>query len=81
MHFGAGFAPEVLDDDFLYMPVGFMQFPQGQQGVEALTAGLAYAYQDTGGKRYLHRPCRGNTVQAHLRLFIRRTVMGTAFLT
>ena len=79
VHLRAGLAPKVLDDDLLDMPVGIMQVSQRQQGLQTFAARLADAYQDAGGKRHPRCARRGNTVQADLRAFVRRSVMGTAF--
>ncbi len=45
-HPGARLGPEVLDDDFLDMPVAVVQIAQRQQRLDALAPGLADADQD-----------------------------------
>ena len=50
-HFGAGLALEILDDEFLQMPVLVMNLPQREQRIDALPAGFADADQQPRGHR------------------------------
>ena len=45
-HPGPGLGAKILDDDFLDVPVCFVQLAQPQQSLEALTPRLADADQD-----------------------------------
>ena len=47
----AGLGAEVLDDDFLDVPVTAMQVADGEERLEPLGARLADADQDAGGER------------------------------
>src|ERR1700678_36415 len=50
-HLGAGLGAKVLNDDFLQVPILFVQGPQLEQSGEALTARFADADENAGGKR------------------------------
>ncbi|MNR05860.1 hypothetical protein D3C85_1219090 [compost metagenome] len=48
-HPGARLGTEVLDDEFLQVPMILVQVTQGQQGIDTLGPGFADADQDAGG--------------------------------
>ena len=47
---GAGLRTEILDDDFLHMPIAGVAFRYGAQGFQPFRAGFTNANQNTGGE-------------------------------
>ena len=77
-HPGARFGPEILDDDFLDVPVALVQIAQRQQRLDALAPGLADADQNAAGERHRRFPGVANGFEPHLRVLVGRAEMRAA---
>ncbi len=74
-HPRAGLGPEILDDDFLQMPVRRVQIAQRQQGFDPFAPRLADANQNPGRERHLQFAGHADGCQAFCRLLVGRSEM------
>src|SRR6202789_4445887 len=77
-HLGAGLGAKVLNDDFLQVPILFVQGPQLEQSGEALTARFADADENAGGKRNRRFAGSANDFETLGGMLIRRAEMRAA---
>ena len=79
-HARAGLGPEILDDDFLDVPVSFVQIADRQQRLHALGPRLADADQDAGGERHALLAGEPDGFEPHRRVLVGRSEMRAAAL-
>ncbi len=77
-HARAGLGAEILDDDFLDVPVSQMQGADREQRLDALPAGLADPDQDARGEWHLLLTGRLQRREAGRRMLVRGPVMRAA---